>query len=126
MPAPPSLIVGSRKGCQKVLNWIPDVADVTGDQATPFNSVAHSVTGGDFCGRASRFLDSAIPSTVALRHQSMRAAVVYEFVMIELSLGEEAHGSVDDRASRAEKRDMDDGRGNWRGNGKRVRFADRR
>ena len=112
-----------------MLNWVPDVihdvADVTGDQTMPFNSVTYSVTGGDFCGRASHFVNSAIPSTVALRHRSMRAAVVYEFIMEELSLGEDARDSVDDRASRAEKRDMEDGRRNSRDYGKQVRFADR-
>ena len=48
-----------RKDCQRVLSWVPDVihdvADVTGNQATPFNSVAHSVTGGDFCGDFWRY-----------------------------------------------------------------------
>ena len=59
-------------------------------------------------------MDSAIPSTVELWHRSMRGAVVYEFIMEELSLREDAHDSVDDRASRAEKRDMEDGQRNSR------------
>ena len=117
-----------RKDCQKVLGWIPDiihdVADVTGEQATPFNRVTHSVTGGDFCGRASHFVDSAIPSTVALRHRSMRAAVVYEFVSKELSL-EDACDAVD-RVSRTGKRDGNDGRKDSRDCGKRTCYTDRR
>ena len=120
-----------RSGCQKVLGWVPDVihdvADVTGDDMTPFNSVALSVTGGDFCGRASDFGDSAIPSAVALRHRSMRAAVIYKFVMEGLSL-EEARVSVVDRSSRAGKRDRDDDRGNSSrdSHGKRFRYDQRR
>ena len=45
--------------------------------------------------------------------------------MKELSL-EDAHDSVDDHASRAEKRDRDDGRRNLRDYGKRACFTDRR
>ena len=120
-----------RSDCQKVLGWVPDVihdvADVTGDNTTPFNSVALSVTDGDFCGRASDFGDSAIPSAVALRHRSMRAAVIYKFLMEELSL-EEARVSVVDRSSRAGKQGRDEDRGDSSRDfhGKRFRYDHRR
>ena len=74
------------KACSQLFGWKTDAVhttnEVAGCAATPaLDLVANSVTGGNFCGRGGTFNDTAIPSTVALRHRSMRAAIIYEYVV---------------------------------------------
>ena len=90
------------KMTESVLGWKPEVVHDAGSvshgQEYPTLSlVARSVTKGEFCARAGIFNDTAIPSTIALRHRAMRAAVIYEYVVEGLNLRRSVDERVDPR-----------------------------
>ena len=118
--------------CNTLFNWKPEVVhsvvDIVGGPNTPpaLNVVARSVTGGDFCSRGGNFNDTAIPSSVALRHRSMRAAMIYEFVVKGKKLRpSSARDLVSDQRSRAKRGGSNERGGPSRDFGKRFR-PDRR
>ena len=124
-----------KKACSELLKWEPTAVHTANEVAgiahsPPLDLIAESVTGGKFCGRGGGFHDTAIPSTVALRHKSMRAAIVYEYIVEGKGLrrrdpvGSDVRVVVDTRHARTKRE-----RSNERGcssrdfYGKRVRYG---
>ena len=75
-----------KKHFRSIFGFDPDcvvdsevVAEENGRDAT-LDGISRDVTGGDFCRRASSFVDTAVPSIEARKHRVMRASLIYRFV----------------------------------------------
>ena len=75
--------------------------------------MTESVTGGHFCRRASNFGDSVVPSAAARKHQAIRAALVYEFVVKARKLREADGGTLPNRDRPVGCRSGPGGSGDW-------------
>ena len=70
------------------------------------------VVGGEYCRRAKNFNDVSLPSSVALRHRDVDAAVLYEFCVNALGLrGRDIADAAVDFKRRKRERDVSGDRG---------------
>ena len=82
------------KACKTLFKWVPtsllDADAVAKEEGMPsgFDAMAEFVSHGHFCRRASNFGDLVMPSAAARKHQAIRAALVYEFLVKKKGLRE--------------------------------------